>query len=242
MNECTVKVMQWNIHHGEDVNGRIDLKKQADVILRCNPDVVAINEVDKNSPRTNFIDTPAMLATLSGMIPIFGATMVRPPEGLYGNLILSRFKVNFIGSWLIPAVASESRGVTLVEIMAPQPFYLAVTHFSHRQNPEENAARVQQAQAILTKISQFAADRPAIIIGDLNCAPDSDPIKAFEAAGYQIGEPLLSHPADAPDRALDYIVYNKLDKRLEVIDRHTVDEKVASDHLPLVNTLKIKAE
>ena len=241
MSECTVKVMQWNIHHGEDVNGRINLKKQAGVILDCDPDVVAINEVDKNSPRTNCIDTPAMLAALTGMIPIFGATMVRPPEGLYGNLILSRFKVNFIDSWLIPSVVRESRGVTLVEILSPQPFYLAVTHFTNKQNPEENAVRVEQAQAILSRLRQLKADRPAIIIGDLNCSPDSDPIKAFEAAGYQIGEPLLSHPADSPVRALDYIVYNALNKRLEIIDRRTVDEKVASDHLPIVNTLKIKA-
>ena len=241
MNECTVKVMQWNIHHGADNNGRVNLKQQADVILKCDPDVVAINEVDKNSPRTNFIDTPAMLATLTGMIPIFGAATVSPPEGLYGNLILSRYKMNLVGAWKIPSVASESRSVTLVKILAPQPFYLAVTHLSHKQNDEENAVRVQQAQAILTKISQFATDRPAIIIGDFNCAPDSDPVKALQQENWQIGEPLLSHPAWEPARALDYIAYNAADERLQIVDRQAIDEKIASDHLPLVNVLKIKA-
>ena len=43
---CNVSVMQWNLHIAIDMTYRFNIKAQADVINKHNPDVVVLNEVD----------------------------------------------------------------------------------------------------------------------------------------------------------------------------------------------------
>ena len=115
---CDVNVMQWNLHIAIDMNGRYNLKKQADVILTHDPDVVVLNEIDKNCARTGYIDMTRELATMTGMcFSQFGAARVLPPEGLYGNAVLSRYAMELVGSWHIPASLDEPRGMTLVKMI-----------------------------------------------------------------------------------------------------------------------------
>ena len=42
----TITVLSYNIHHGEGLDGKLDLQRIADVVKRENPDVVAFQEVD----------------------------------------------------------------------------------------------------------------------------------------------------------------------------------------------------
>ena len=48
--------MLWNIHHGEGTDGKIDLQRLADVIAKESPDVVMLQEVDRNMPRSGKVD------------------------------------------------------------------------------------------------------------------------------------------------------------------------------------------
>ena len=43
-----LRVMTYNIHHGEGTDGRIDLERIAKVIRDAKPDLVALQEVEKN--------------------------------------------------------------------------------------------------------------------------------------------------------------------------------------------------
>ena len=40
-----IRVMTWNIHAGVGPDGRLDLDRVAAVIRRCDPDIVALQEV-----------------------------------------------------------------------------------------------------------------------------------------------------------------------------------------------------
>ncbi|MBL4641696.1 MAG: hypothetical protein JKX86_07725 [Verrucomicrobiales bacterium] len=69
-----LRVMTYNIHHAEGLDGKVDLERIANVIRQSNADIVALQEVDKNTRRTGGIDMPADLARRTGMNIVFGAT------------------------------------------------------------------------------------------------------------------------------------------------------------------------
>lgn len=238
---CNVKLMQWNLHIAIDMNYKFNLKTQADVILAHDPDVVILNEVDKNCPRTGYTDMTKELATLTGMcFSQFAAARILPPEGLYGNAILSRYRMELVGSWLIPASEDETRGMTLMKIYAPNPFLVAMTHLCWRQTPEENAQRV----AAVTKIDELIAKNnpgklPVILAGDFNCYPKSDPVDKLAELGWTLEKPIPTFPSKAPKSEIDFVFRKTADNRMEVVDRIGIDEKIASDHIPVINVLKV---
>lgn len=236
-----VSVMQWNLRIGIDMTFRYNLKTQADVILKYNPDVVVLNEVDKNCARTGFVDMTQTLATLTGMcFSQFAGCRILPPDGLYGNAILSRYRMELVGSWLIPALIEETRGMTLVKIYAPNPFLVALTHLNHRTTPEANAARLQAVQKIAELIEKNNPGKlPVVLTGDFNCYPGSDPVKKLEELGWTLEKPLPSYPSGSPRSEIDHFYRQTKDRRVEVVERIAIDEKYASDHIPLVNKLKI---
>ena len=61
------RVMTYNIHHGEGLDGKVDLQRIAELIKREQADIVALQEVDKGVQRTARRDLPAELAALTGL-------------------------------------------------------------------------------------------------------------------------------------------------------------------------------
>ena len=236
---CGVKLVQWNLHIGIDMTFRWNLKAQADVLNSLGADVIVLNEVDKNCRRTGYTDMTKDLALLTGsMFSQFGSARTLPPDGLYGNAALSHFPMELVGAWLIPAPADESRSMTLVKISSAVPFYLAFTHLNFRDTPEENLIRVAAVRRIDELISQNCTeDLPVVLAGDFNCVPGSDPVKALEEAGWTLGKPLPTFPSAKPVTPIDHIFFR--DGRARLANRFTVDEKNASDHVPVVNELVI---
>ena len=66
-----LRVLSYNIHHGAGIDGKLDLPRIAGVITAVNPDLVALQEVDRKTRRTKQQDQPAMLAKLTGMKILF---------------------------------------------------------------------------------------------------------------------------------------------------------------------------
>ena len=88
----TIRVLAYNIHHGEGLDGQLDLLRTAGVIRRAEPDVVALQEVDRHALRTNAVDQAATLGVLTGLTPTYGPFMDFD-GGSYGMAILSRWEV-----------------------------------------------------------------------------------------------------------------------------------------------------
>ena len=51
-----LRVLTYNIHHGRGTDGQIDLERIAEVILSTRPDLVALQEVDRRTGRSNNAD------------------------------------------------------------------------------------------------------------------------------------------------------------------------------------------
>ena len=56
-----LRVLTYNIHHGEAMDGEFDYERLAKVITDLEPDVVALQEVDRGTRRADGIDQPGLL-------------------------------------------------------------------------------------------------------------------------------------------------------------------------------------
>lgn len=220
----TLRVLCWNIHHGEGLDGKLDLPRIAAVIRAAKPDVVALQEVDQTKSRTGKVDQTAELARLTGMSGIFGKAMDFGGGG-YGQAILSKHpirenQVHRLPGKGEPRIAFEAGievGGKLIRVVS--------THLDLA-----SAQRLEQAKVLAGLFQKTTT--PMILCGDFNDSPDSAPLQEFRAwqAIPKLGEP-ATHPADKPTLEIDYFFSRNLDSigRLKVLS-----ESAASDHRPLL--------
>lgn len=233
-----LRVLSYNIHHAEGVDRQLDVERIASVIRSVEPDLVALQEVDQKVKRTEEVDQPAQLATLTHMHVVFGAN-IRLQGGHYGNAVLSRFPLIRHRNHLLPNIDdSEQRGVIEAEINIPdsnEPLLLLATHLDFRADERE---RLASAKAI----NQLLAERlnqPALLAGDLNATPDSKTLQELEARWTRANErPMATVPVDQPAKQIDFILFHPAD-RWKVVEVKVLDEAVASDHRAIFAVLDL---
>jgi endonuclease/exonuclease/phosphatase family metal-dependent hydrolase len=71
----TLRLLSYNIHHGAGMDNKLDLSRVAAFIKQQKPDIVFLQEVDKNCTRTKNVDQVAELGKLTGMKPVFAKFM-----------------------------------------------------------------------------------------------------------------------------------------------------------------------
>lgn len=231
-----LRVLTYNIHHGEGVDGKLDLERIARVIRGARPDLVALQEVDKGVKRTKGVDQPAELARRTEMRVVFGANL-KLQGGEYGNAVLSRFPLRGIRNHALPSFdAGEPRGVLDVEVAVPgmsRPVRFLATHLDHRR---PNRERLASARAIREWVAKEPAG-PALLAGDLNDVPGSPTLKEFEAFWKRVGKDLLTVPVDKPGRQIDFILVRPPGS-WHVVEAMVLEEAVASDHRPVLAVLE----
>jgi endonuclease/exonuclease/phosphatase family metal-dependent hydrolase len=233
-----IRILTYNIHHGEGQDFIVDLQRIARVINSVAPDLVALQEVDSNVRRTKLLDEPAELARLTNMQAIFGHNIPHQ-GGLYGNAVLSRWPIVKSLNHPLPApYYGEQRGVLEVSIQPPaweQPLLLFATHFDYRQGSPE---RLTSAR-IINELIASRGNRPALLAGDLNDMPSSRTLyelgKQWQRAN-RFASP--TYPAYYPWKQIDYVMlYPRNSWR--VIETRVIDEPVASDHRPFLAVLEL---
>ncbi len=252
-----LRVLAYNIHHGEGTDGKIDLERIAKVIRQAKPDLVALNEVDRGVKRTILVDQPKELARLTGMQVVFERNIVYQ-GGDYGNAVLSRLPVKRHKNHQLPSFyKGEQRGVLEVEVeVAGTPggessnrrgrsvFFFA-THLDYRPGDQERQASVKKIEEILADLGDRGdrAKAPVLLAGDLNATPDSEVLKLFRqtwtvADGAQGDAKLLTYPSKEPTKQIDYVLFRPAE-RWKVVDVRVIDEAVASDHRPVLAVLEL---
>ena len=88
----TLRVLTYNIHHGEGADGIVDLARQAEIVMSVQPDLIALQEVDERTERTSGVNQLQELARLTGMYAQFGKAMDYS-GGSYGVAVLSRWPI-----------------------------------------------------------------------------------------------------------------------------------------------------
>jgi len=233
----TLKVLSYNIHHGEGVDGQLDLPRIAKVINSVRPDLVALQEVDHTATRTGSVDQPKELARLTELQVVFGAN-IDLQGGHYGNAILSRFPISKHANHLLPNLDNgEQRGVLSAHIQLndAQSLRLLATHFDHRRDDRERVA----SAAAIKQLFENGSRQPALLAGDLNDVVESSTLKKLlEHWTVANDSPLPTIPVSQPTRQIDFILFHPAEN-WKVVDVRVLEEVVASDHRAILATLQL---
>lgn len=222
-----LRIVTYNIHHGEAMDGRFDYERLARVINDLRPDVVALQEVDRGTARARGVDQAAILAKLTGLEAVYGRALYHQ-GGEYGQTVLSRFSVG--ESWNVPLPfrsETEPRAALAVKLQPGNglpEFWLVDTHLCHLR--EE--VRLDQVE-YLHRFASSLGEAPVVIAGDLNSRPQSPPIAYLAERGWL--------DAVAPDSRIDYVLIRKSDS-WRIAEHRVVENDVVSDHDPVLTVLE----
>ena len=234
-----LRVMTWNIHHGRGLDNNVDLERIATVIRESGADIVALQEVDVGTRRTNRRDLAGELAALTGMTHVFGKNIDYQGGG-YGNAVLSRYPILAHSNHHYKMLREgEQRGLLRVEIaVGRRRLMLFDTHLDHRRADVE---RLQCIGEIATALSDLS-EMPVLVCGDFNDTPGS---RTYEAVTRHLVDSWRTgagetFPSNAPRKRIDYVFTGRPDAHgygLHPV-RAWIPATTASDHLPLVVELR----
>lgn len=238
----TLKVMTYNIYHGEQFynRGESNLEGVAQLINQIDPDFVAFQEVDSLTARSAEFndgvpeDLVKTLAELTGMVGYFGKAIDYEGGG-YGEGILSGQPLNSRSIMLPIPKGGEDRTVLMVEATTAsgRPFIFAGTHLCH-QYSENRMAQVKEINDFFSGIST-----PVILGGDFNIAPNQEQYEellsmwADAAVMFNNTSPTISY--QNPRRRIDYL-FLSANEEWEVLDLKVISTD-HSDHMPVLATV-----
>ncbi|WP_224998262.1 endonuclease/exonuclease/phosphatase family protein [Cesiribacter sp. SM1] len=237
----TVKVMSYNIHHANPPArpGEIDLDAIASVIRTQNPDVVALQEVDVNTERSGPFNQAAELADRLDMHYFFGKA-IDYQGGEYGVAILSRYPLSETVVHRLPTRAGsngEPRVLTTAKLSLPggTSIRFGSTHLDAQSSDENRLLQIEEVLEIAS-----GEELPFIIAGDFNAVPDSEVMNIFDSH-FTLSCRLCPATSSArnPVRTIDYIAFHHPERKFSVKSHQAVNEKQASDHLPIVAEINV---
>lgn len=232
-----LRVVTYNIHHGEGTDGKLDLERIAAAINAEKPDLVGLNEVDQGCGRSQGIDEPAVLAKLTDMTHVFEKN-IDHDGGKYGNAILSRLPIVRHENHKLPSdYEGEQRGVLEVEVGdANDSLLFLCTHLDYRPNDHERLASIETIE----KLVAARDGKPVVLVGDLNAVPESKVMETFAKTWARSNsKPLATFPAAKPEKQIDYVLFRPA-AEWEVVETRVLEEPVASDHRGMMAVLRRK--
>ena len=164
----TLKVLDWNTHHGVGTDGAYNLQRFVTWIVRSGAHVVSLNEVEKNNSWGNE-DQPARYAALlrAATGKTWYYTFAQRDGGTngQGNLILSTFPFEATGATTL----SYSRSVARAQIVVNG---VRVNIFSTHLDADSSSRRATQMDELKSWAAGYSQQH--IIAGDFNAWPGAD--------------------------------------------------------------------
>lgn len=238
-----LRILTYNVHRCRGLDGLLSPQRIADALAQAQADVVALQEIDVGSARTNGVDQAGFLARALGMDVHFQP--VRPVgEGWSGVAVLTRRPSRLVRAGLLPALRVARglvpRGALWVAVETGSgELHVVNTHLSLI-----GRERARQAAALLGPdwLGGLAPGEPRVLLGDFNAVPRSVTYRAIARVlsdAQRLSKPRLrpkpTFPARLPTLRLDHVFVDA-----EVMDVVGVEvprdvlTRAASDHLPLV--------
>lgn len=219
----TVKILSYNVRNCRGMDDITDYQRIANVIIRVAPDIVALQELDSATQRSNGTVVLNELASLTHMYKTYGASIVYQ-GGKYGIGILTKEKPI---KWEVVALPGreERRSLLIVEL---KDYYVCCTHFSLTE--EDRVSSVGIINEALKDIS-----KPIFLAGDFNSVPGSEVIKNVENKWYMLNNPEIpTIPSNNPQKCIDFIFgANFTGYTFQTTLSIVENEPLASDHLPV---------
>jgi len=243
-NGTTVTVMTYNIYGARRGGITVaQLQAIAEVIKRADPDIVALQEVDKNTNRNAANgDIAKKLGELTGMGHFFAKAMDHD-GGEYGDAVLSKLPIKGKQGHnldVVPDLGGEPRSVARILVEKDgKEFYFASTHFDHLRDDRN---RVKQAHDFVAMAKTFG--KPVIVGADFNAPPDSEPmriLRTYFAHGCPAGNcDQFTYSTDEPQTTIDYLMYapHSAFSALRYSTYTSADRE--SDHFPVLATFRLE--
>lgn len=221
--ENDLKIISYNIHHGEGLDGQTDYKRIGQMIRNQQADIVALQEVDSVTGRSGYKDVLREIANEALMFPIF-ARAIAYDGGAYGIGLLSKIHPLQVKQIPLPG-REESRVLLLAEF---DDYWVGCTHLS--LTPEDQLVS-------LSVIRRFASSikKPFLLAGDWNALPCDATIREIQKDFNLLNNTEQpTYPADKPDQLLDYIaVWKNTGKRILKKNFTIIPDTQSFDHRPV---------
>ena len=231
-----MRLLTYNIHKG--IGGRdrrYDLGRIISVIEAVAPDLICLQEVDSHVRRSALDDQPALLAAHLGYHTLYQLNVPVGRSGGYGNLILSRWPLEYSRQHSLRIGTRKPRGLQLARIKTPHgPLALANWHLGLTHGEQ-----VLQARRFIGHSHEpLWSDVPMILAGDTNDWGNRLLRKTLAHGGFrQASLPVVScrsFPAWFPVASLDKVFIRQGIRHLHAHVFRNATARQASDHLPLV--------
>lgn len=249
-----MRLATFNILHGRSLHdGLVDVDRLAAAVAGLDADVVGLQEVDRDQPRSQGADLTAVAAAAMGATEHrFVAAVAGTPGGTwsaatgevepgspaYGIALLSRFPVL---SWNVIRLPAPRAGLPMAFPGSRRPVWV-------RDEPRVAVAAVVdgpsgQLTVCTTHLSFLpgwsawqlrrvvrslaGTPRPLVLMGDLNMGPR----QAARVAGLRAAATAPTFPAAEPRRQLDHVLVSG---GLTATGPAETPRLALSDHRPLV--------
>jgi endonuclease/exonuclease/phosphatase family metal-dependent hydrolase len=244
----TLKVLDWNTHHGVGTDGEYDLQRFVTWIVRSGAHVVSLNEVEKNNGWGDE-DQPARYASLlrAATGKTWYYTFAQRDGGTdgQGNLILSTIPFEATGATTL----SYSRSVARAQIIVNG---VRVNVFSTHLDADSATRRATQMEELKSWASRYSQQH--IMAGDFNAWPGASEITNMTSVAYDAWAEAKSDgtavayagntAGNTRNSRIDYIWYSKRATQLvlrgaQVFDTRDSSGVMPSDHRPVMATFQV---
>lgn len=216
------RILTYNVRNGKGMDEKTDYDRVASVIIAIHPEVVALQELDSVTTRSNGVDVLKTIAEKCGMNYFYGAS-IPYQGGKYGIGILSKEIPLKTAFFSLPGT-EEKRGLLMAEF---KDYIFFCSHFSLTE-----ADRVASVQLINQKIAELR--KRVFLAGDLNASPESQAINRLSEDWINLSGKQPTFPSSGPKECIDYIWgINLSDFIYNITKQEVVPEKIASDHCPV---------
>ena len=245
-----LKVMDWNIHHGIGTDGKYDINRIADWIVRTGANVVSLNEVERYVGGYGNEDQPArfasMLKSKTGKTWYYKFAQRDGNTNGQGNLLLTTFAIESRDGYEL----SYSRSVARIAVIVNG---IRVNLYSTHLDADSSSRRATQMKELKAWADNYPEQR--VIAGDFNAWPGATEISNMTSSYYDAWAMAVSLNVDVAysgntagntrNSRIDYIFHSKGATRLklrrvQVYDVRNSSGVMPSDHRPLMATYEVR--
>jgi endonuclease/exonuclease/phosphatase family metal-dependent hydrolase len=234
------RVLTYNVHRCVGIDGLLSPERIAAVIASCQPDIVALQELDVRPSQTGGMDQAQWIGRQLSMDVHFQPAMGTTDE-LYGDAILTALPSRLVKAGVLPSLPSrrglEPRGALWVSVALDHAeVQLLNTHLG--LNRHERLAHVEALLGPEWLGDTFDRE-PVIVLGDFNALPGSR-VYARLASRLRDAQrlspsdwPRATFPSLLPFLRIDHVFVSRFVEVLEVRTLRHSAARIASDHVPL---------
>ncbi len=240
----SLRVLTYNAHACEGMDGRVSPRRIARVIAARSPDLVALQELDFGRRRSRAEDQAGIIARELEMHFAFCPTVTRGEEH-YGHALFSRWPIEIVRRAFLPADPKgwweEPRAALWARIIVGARRLNFIT--THLGLGLEERRRQMEALMGPEWIGSLPPGEDVILCGDFNALPGSVPYRLAARAKHGLRDaqaslrghtPLRTFSSTKPFARIDHVFASSAFVPEKIIVPRDRVSRVASDHLPLV--------